>query len=345
MTTTCGPKSNKKVQFIDFANNASLCLNFGFGTLLTASRIVDYRNAVVAIHNGCELFMKQCLKSKDKLLIFKKISFNLYVEERKDLIKKIKTEKIERETISFRECQKRLEIFSDIPNRDSAYLSTLNWIRNEVVHSEYSFEKKELRILLISHIFRFIKDLSIDMSLNLFDFIEEKNIQSLESFKKSIDNKIETDYYKAIEVAKKHYFKELNEDERKQKKKLEEYPRSRHDKIVICPACQNNALLKMHIVVERDYKEFHIEVIQTSKLISLSCLHCGLHIKNSDQLRIIFGKEEKTNVIKLSHQRFSTDWPDDCPDDCYDDCPDDCPDDCYDDCPDDCPDDCNNDRS
>jgi hypothetical protein len=41
----------KKFKKIDLRKNIKLCLNFGFGTLITAKNEEDYRNAVISIHN------------------------------------------------------------------------------------------------------------------------------------------------------------------------------------------------------------------------------------------------------------------------------------------------------
>ena len=46
-----------------------------------------------------------------------------------------------------------------------------------------------------------------------------------------------------IEIAKKHYLEELTADEREQKKATESYTLHKCDKVLTCPACDNNALL------------------------------------------------------------------------------------------------------
>ncbi|KKN55795.1 hypothetical protein LCGC14_0578650 [marine sediment metagenome] len=47
---------------IDLEKNIQLCFNSGFGTLITASNDVDFRNSIINVHNGLELLMKYYLK-------------------------------------------------------------------------------------------------------------------------------------------------------------------------------------------------------------------------------------------------------------------------------------------
>ena len=329
---------NKEIRatLIDLPKNIQLCLNFGFGTLITAKNVMDYRNSIISIHNGVELLMKYYLQRKNRLLILPKVDHLAVIQESVDLRKDIKIEKVDfSKTISYEDCIVRLEFFSALPETSKVHLKKLNYYRNRCVHYEFHFEQKEIRRLLISHTYQFISDLLIEMKLAVNDFINQKYTTSLDEYKKSIDDETKNDLIGKIEVAKKHYLEELNADEREQKKATENYTLHKIDKKLSCPACDNNALLRKKVIYSEDQNEPAI-VSKEIILKEFSCHYCGLHIKDYDQLRLQFTDEEK--VIAKFH--VPADCPDDCPADCPADCPDDCPRDCPDDCPTDCPDDC-----
>ena len=335
---------------INLEKNIQLCFNSGFGTLITAKNDEDYRNAVISIHNGLELLMKSYLRSKEECLIYRKITYEKILNKRNDLRKKLKLN--QPKTISYPKCIEILKYFSELPEKNSIYLKQLAYIRDSCVHFEYSYDERELRKLLISHIYQFICDLIIEMGLDLKTFIPERNLVSLDKLKNSIDDEIMQNYLTTIESAKKHYFVALTVEDRKQKAETEDYTQGKFDIIVKCPACEENALLRRKIqgikeLLRPDFIIFNRDLI----LRDLSCFYCGLSITDYDQLELEFKDKEKS----LQSYRIyldPDDYPDDCPEyyDCleYHDCPSDCPDgDCPDgDCPDgDCPDgDCPDER-
>ena len=331
------PKNINPIIKINLQQNIQFCFNSGFGTLITENNDEKCRNSIIFIHNGVELLMKYYLKKQNKLLIFyKNITPHFLLNERDDLKKAIDLKKAKANTITYNECRDILEFFSHLPNRDSVYLRKLNNQRNDCVHYQYSYIEKELRRLLISHIYQFICDLIFEMELDIKDFISEDIILSMNNLKDTIDKEIEHSCQIKIEAAKNHYYKELTEVDRDQKADSEDYVKRKFDKIVKCPACENKSLLRK--VIQHDGELFIDQVAIKRKLIlkDLSCHYCGLNITDYDQLKLKFESEERSlpNQILI--------YPDDCaPDDCApDDCaPDDCaPDDCA---PDDCaPDDC-----
>ena len=328
-------ETNSKIIKINLQKNVRLNLNFGFGTLITAKNDENYRNATISIHNGLELLMKYYLKTKDKFLILQKINHHNLLNDRDDLIREVEPKKFTNYTISYNDCIDRLEYFSQHPSNYIVYLKQLNEKRNECVHYEYSYNVKELRKLLISHIYQFICDLILEMKLEINEFILDKYIDTLNTLKDTINDEIKQGYYAKIEGAKKHYFEELTEEERKQKINAEDYTQRKIDTLVKCPACGNNALLRKKIQHIHETAKKHDIIKRDLILEDLSCHHCGLNINDYDQLKPIFKDEERP----LKSQIFYYDCPDDCPDyDCPDDCgPEDCPDDCG---PEDCPDDC-----
>jgi len=329
---------------INLEKNIQLCFNTGFDSLITANTDESYRNAIISIHNGLELLMKHYLRKKNELLIYRKITYKKIIENRTDLKKKVNLDKRDF-TLSFLECINILEYFSELPEKNKKYLTQLGIKRNACMHYEYSYNEKELRKLLISHIYQFICDLISEMGLEPKEFILEKYIAPLDKYKNVIDDQVKQDYYTKIETAKKHYFEELTEQERVDKENTEDYTQRRYDKIVQCPACKKNALLMKEIQRTRQLTrdDDRITIRRDLILKDLSCHYCGLNITDYDQLKLEFKDEEKSlKSITIYH-----DYPDyyDCPDDCppeYDcltDCPDDCPPeyDCLTDCPDDCP--------
>ncbi len=320
---------------INLEKNIQLCFKNGFGTLVTAKNDEDYRNAVISIHNGLELLMKSYLRSKDEYLIYPKITYEKILNKRNDLRKKIKLNRPK--TISYLKCIEILKYFSELPEKNSIYLKKLAYIRDRCVHFEYSYDERELRKLLISHIYQFTCDLIIEMGLDLKAFIPERNIVSLDKLKNSIDNEIMQNYLTTIESAKKHYFEALTVGDRKQKTETEDYTKRKFDIIIKCPACEQNALLRRKIQrTKKLLRDGYIIIKRVLILKDLSCIYCGLSITDYDQLELEFKDKEKS----LQDSRILFDCPEDCPDDdCpYYDCPDDdCP---YYDCPDDdCPDD------
>ena len=318
---------------INLEKNIQLCFDSGFDTLIAAGNDGNYRNAIVSIHNGLELLMKYYLINKEKLLIFKKIDHHFLLYERKDLMKK--TNSMKTNTISFIECMERLEFFSEIPKNYLKYLTHLNDQRNDCVHYKYSYNEKEIRKLLISHIYQCICDLIFEMGLNIEDFLSEEHKLNLDQFKKYIDDEIKQSYLVKIRLAKKHYFIELTEEERKQKADNEDYTKMNQiDKVIKCPACEKNALLRKKIQLISENFGYY-EVIKKNLILKdLTCHHCALSITDYDQLKLNFEDEERSlNEKSVLIYEGPDDYPDervDCPDyDCPDDCPDfDCPDDC-----------------
>ena len=310
-----GTDANSGRRKINLQENVQLCLNSGFGTLTTANNDENYRNAIISIHNGLELLMKYYLRKKDKLLIFQKINHHFLLSERTDLIKNVDSNKAKANTISYMECIKILEHFSHLPNDYIKYLNQLNDQRNYCVHYQYSYDQRKLRKLLIAHIYQFICELISEMGLELKEFILEKYTRSLDKLKDSIDDEIRHSYYEKIEAAKKHYFEELTEPEREEKVKTEDYTERPNDIIAKCPACGNNALLRMKIQHTSEEFVHYARIKRDLILKDLSCHYCGLSIADYDQLKLDFKNEERS----LRESIIS-----------YDDCPDDCP---TEDCP------------
>ena len=320
-----GTDTNSGRRKINLRENVQLCLNSGFGTLITANTDENYRNAIISIHNGLELLMKYYLRKKDKLLIFQKINYHFLLSERTDLIKNVDSKKVKANTISYNECIKILEHFSRLPNNYIAYLNQLNDQRNYCVHYQYSYNQKKLRKLLISHIYQFICELISEMGLELKEFILENYTDSLGKFKDTIDDEIKHSYYEKIEAAKKHYFEELTETERNEKVETEDYTKRKIDIIVKCPACENNALLRKKIQSTSEEFVHYARVKRDLILKDLSCHYCGLSITDYDLLKLDFKDEERSLRDIISYD----DWPpEDCP---LEDCP---PEDCP---PGDCP--------
>jgi len=317
---------------INLDKNIQFCFKIGFSTLITAKEDEEYREAIISIHNGLELLMKYYLRKKDKLLIYRKITYKSILNKRNDLIKELDYKNDH--TISYTDCIIRLEYFSKLPEKNKNYLTQLDHIRNGCVHFEYSYDEKELRKLLISHIYQFICDVIIEMGLKPKDFIPEKHLDTLGKLKNTIDDEIKQSYYAKIAAAKKHYNEELSQEEREQKAQTEDYTKKHYDIIVACPACGKNALLRKKIQSTRELLRSFVVIKRDLILRDLSCHYCGLSITDYDQLRLEFKDKEK------SLQKVIYDYPDDCPTDCPDDYPDDCPTDCPDDYPDDCPTDC-----
>ena len=323
---------------INLEKNIQLCFNSGFGILITAENDEDFRNATVSIQTGLELLIKYYLIRKDELLIFKNITYKTILIKRNDLIKNVKLKSTN--TINYSKCKEILEYFSDLPKKNSKYLNDLGNQRNKCVHFEYSYDEKKLRKLLISHIYQFICDLILEMKLDPKTFIQESYIDSLDNYKKTIDNEIINNYNLKIESAKKHYNVGLSYEDRVQKANAEDYTLKSYNLIVNCPACKNNALLTRKIQLNLT-STMRFSAVYSRNLIlkELSCHHCGLNIKNYDQLRLKFIDRERVLKKLISHI-YPDDYdcpPEDCPDD-YDCPPEDCPDD-YDCPPEDCPDD------
>jgi hypothetical protein len=332
---------NENTCEVNLEKNIKLCLDFGYGTLKVAKNDIEYRNAIVSVHNGVELLMKLYLKSKDENLIYSKIDQFVLMYKRTDLIKEVPPKKERLKTIIFSDCIDFLSYFQTIPEPE---LQKLNSIRNNCVHYEYTVYKHEIKKILIGYIYPFIKGLVEALGLSLTNFINENCIESLERLKRHIDDEMNNKFIEKIEIAKKHYYDELNQDERNEKKKYQSYDLSEPTyKITPCPACKNDSLLKIHLKITSEAHERFSIIRKNLVLKDLTCHHCGLIIDERDLLLLQYVAEEKSLSDKVV---YHYDCPEnDCPeDDCpEDDCPeDDCPEyDCpEDDCPeDDCPED------
>ena len=123
MTQQPEQSSSFELQHINLQTNIGLCLNFGYKTLISAKDEMDYRNALINVHNGVELLMKFYLKSKNELIIFEKIDHELLLYNNKDLLEKSK--KKEYHTITW-VCIKLLKYFSKFPVQYSGELEELN---------------------------------------------------------------------------------------------------------------------------------------------------------------------------------------------------------------------------
>ena len=343
MTQQPEQSSSLELQQINLQTNIGLCLNFGYKTLISAKDEMDYRNALINVHNGVELLMKFYLKSKNELIIFEKIDPELLLYNNKDLLEKFK--KKEYHTITWVACIKLLKYFSKFPDQYSDELEELNGSSNRRKHFEYYSSHSKTWKILIAYIYPFIKGLISELNLSINDFIKKDYTDDLDKFKKHIDDKIMHKILKKTVLARKHFFEELTDEERLQKSTAQNYTKNKYDKLITCPACDNDALLtrklKKSFSVLPDGESF---VIKSKLLIGeFSCHYCGLNFTNYDQLKYQFKEEEE--ILADSLVRHYADDFDDCPDDC--DCPEkdnDCPDDCNYDCPeedDDCPDDCN----
>ena len=328
-------------EHIDLKENSILCLNFGYTTLISAKNEIDYRNAIINIYNGIELLIKHYLKLKNEYIIYNELDFKRLIHGRTDLIKQANCSS---NTINFSKCIDVLKYFTKLPEEYQNELDKLGKIRNERIHSGYFSNRKKTKKLLITYIYPFINKLLIELDLEIKDFIKEECVDTLENYKKHMDDEIASKLLEKITLAKKHYFEELTEVERQQKVTTEDYTVGKYDKRnVVCPACKNNALLTKKLIshILREDTSNSLIIIKRRLVLKEFCCHyCGLNITNYDQLRFNFMNEEQ--VLKdLNYSVVPDDCGDcDCPDDCYDcgDCDCDCPDDCYDcgDCDCDC---------
>ena len=131
-------KIDKKPTLIDLPKNIQLCFNFGFGTLITAKKVMDYRNSIISIHNGVELLMKYYLQKINRLLILPKIDHLILISESEYLRKEKYIQKVDfSKTITYEDCIVRLEFFSALPETFLVYLKKLNYYRNRCVHYEF----------------------------------------------------------------------------------------------------------------------------------------------------------------------------------------------------------------
>ncbi len=331
-------KTNRqKRNRITLIKNIGLCLNFGFGTLIKAEDEMEFRNSVVAVHNGCELLMKYYLREKDHALIYAKPDYRTFIQKRKDLVKSIKSPS---KTIEFSGCIDRIKYFTRTIERHEGILQDLNHERNVRVHYEYTCNNNDIRRLLVGGIYEFILELVEEIGFGLSKIMDKELIEALNRKKKVIDDDIKNRLLEKIEKAKHHYYKELSEEERVQKKATK-YKKGKYDEILTCPACSQLALLTLKAETTSEQRSWSTFMRRRLRLKELSCLFCALYIDELDELRSMYGRNEVT-----LEEFIVPDFPKDCPDDCYDDCPDedcieDCPDeDCMEDCPDDdCPDD------
>ena len=213
---------------VNLKANIKLCFESGFGALITINDEDDdsrgkYRVAIVSIHDGIELLMKYYLEKKDKLLIFENIDENVLLQNRDDLIQKINKKPIK--TISFSKCRILLSYFSSLESKNSKYLKELNNCRNSCVHHEFWYYENKIRKLLFSHIYQFICELIEEMGLETKEFISESQKESLDIFKDTIDHEIKHLCHLKIVGAKNHYYRELTDIERKQKKIMKIMPK------------------------------------------------------------------------------------------------------------------------
>ncbi len=329
--------SNDNELKIDINKNIMLCLDFGYGILKSTKSDIEFRNAIVSIHNGLELLMKLYLQSKDKCLVYDNIDHYLLMYGRDDLIKKIDLKKLKLNTIKFSDCIKILSHFEEIPE---THVMKLNQIRNECIHYGGVIYKSEIKMILIVYIYPFIKKLVTALGLDLRIFINEKNIEAIDKLNKHFSDAINTKYIEKIERAKKHYNDELTEDERQDKQKYQDYKFKSPSKIVTCPACGKDSLLKIHMNITREVLESFYINRKNLVLVSLTCHHCGLAIDERNLLLLHYASEEKSLPDTRNYFNYFNDCPEedcpDCPDCPEEDCPD-CPDCPEEDCPD-CPD-------
>jgi hypothetical protein len=344
------PSTKKRIS-VELLKNIQLCFNSGFGSLLRGRHEMDFRNAVIGIHNGCELLMKHYLRKKDKLLIYQKLDYKRVLMGRSDLAKK--PQDISNHTIEYSECVSRLEYFT---KTDFGCLERLNHERNIRVHYEYEYNPGELKQFLVSRVYAFISSFAVETGLEPKAILNYAYIESLDKLRKVIDDDIARSFHEKIDKSKHHYYEDLTEQERQEKAGTEDYTLTSHSKKVKCPACQQEAMISLKEIRTSEVQARLTIIKRRLELEKLTCHYCGLLVDKANELRILFADEE---VLLRSQIHFE---PDDCPDDCQDDCPDedcpddcpdedciydcqeDCPDDCQDDCPDDdCPDDCSDD--
>ena len=337
MGGTKGARGGKRVA-VDLVKNIRLCLNSGFGPLLMGRHETDFRNAVVGIHNGCELLMKYYLRKKDKLLIFQKLDYKRVLTGRSDLMGRAdvvkKLSDVSDHTIEYSDCVTRLEFFT---KTDFSSLEELNRVRNSWVHYEYDYSPDELKRFLVSRVYAVVSAFTAEAGLDLKDILKGTYIESLDKLRKVIDDDIARSFHEKIEKAKHHYYEDLTEQEQQEKAGTEDYTLGSHSKRLKCPACQQEAMLSLKEIRTSELHPRFALIKRRLELEKLECHYCGLLVDEPDELRARFADEE---VSLRPYVRG------DCPDEDCADCPDDCPDedcaDCRDDCPDedcaDCPD-------
>ncbi len=325
---------------VELRENIKICLNTGYGMLISSKSNSDYRNSVVLIHNGLELMMKLYLLTQNRFLVYEHLDHFLILSEtegvkenKKDAIKK----KAKMNTISFSKCIDLMDCFLEISAID---VNNLNNMRNNCVHFEFVIYKSAIRKLLVSKTYPLIKQISNSLGEDISSYLD--NSATLDAWCTKINDDIHSKYIQLIAAAKKHYDDDLTEKDRQEKRQYENYTVRKNDKRVVCPACENTALLERKVVYTTDEDEGIQQTTKSVVLKNLSCHYCGLVVNQRDQLLIGFSGEENTSTTTTISSFFSNyDCPDDydCPSDCApEDCPDDydCPSDCA---PEDCPDD------
>ena len=122
-------------------------------------------------------------------------------------------------------------------------------------------------------------------------------------------------------LARKHFFDELTDEERLQKNTAQNYTKNKYDKLITCPACKNDALLRRTLKRTLSILQEGESLIVNTKIViaEFSCHYCGLNFTNYDQLKYQF-KEEEDILPDSVVRHYADDCDCDCPEE-DDDCP------------------------
>ena len=278
---------------LDLLNNARDSLRHGYKHFLRAASVSDYKQAVLNIHLGIELLLKERLRQINPLYVFAgEFDFErlLALAESRTLLRK-KPKSPSLNTVGFGVALERLEFFSEVVLRFRSELKALAEQRNALVHFEAYLEQNELDILLGKRAFAFVVCfLEQELDQQPADFLSTDLYLQLALRAEQIDERVSRMLSHKIKEAHERVEGLSHDEVRARSVTLDALERSlRHEGQQVvretCPVCEHTCLLVIEECWSLSVDETGLAAETVFWTGRLECVVCSLKLEPDETLR------------------------------------------------------------
>lgn len=239
---------------LSLIENAKESLRHGVDHFIEAKDDIEsYKQAIINIHLGIELLLKEKLRRYNEWYLIDKYEF-IHIRQLYEKYRRKKTVKRDpiKKTVQFTELLTRMAEFSSVVKNYKQYLVQLNDKRNQMVHYEIDIDTSEIDILIGKHILPFIDEYSKkELGLSSEKIFGKDKLKNIEVIIKAAEKPIIYNIKRKLLSAKTRYCKLPSSKKRERREKYKRHKeflsKQRKDEVgdiyeVKCPACRSACL-------------------------------------------------------------------------------------------------------
>lgn len=270
-------------EHLSLLENAKESLRHGVEHYLQPSATTsDFKQAVVNIHLGFELALKEALRRKHPAFIFERFDVDTLqaLIDGQSLLEEERLGDTTR-TISFEETRSRARKLLGLKQQPANFLVALNRLRRTAVHYTFTLDQEVLDGLLGAQLKPAV-DMVFGELLGERDVLSTLAVEALERIQTRVHDPIALNLYRRIADAKAAWLT-LSEDDRRSKVTNSLRLRQTDTKFETCPACGQVSFEPntQRRIIDHDPEGYPIDIPETTRA---RCACCPLEIEGDEAI-------------------------------------------------------------